>query len=210
MSLVRILPAFALTALVLAMVPGQGVAMVLRQSLLGGRRCAMASVVGNASGLILWGLGAAVGLSQVFAHSRVAYDVLKFAGVAYLSYLSLATLVTLRHATGAFDDAGGAATRTLPAYRLGLITNLTNVKAAVCAVAFIPQFVPRTFALGPGIVLLALVQALVSLGWYTALVTTVHGAQRTLARPGVRRALTAISALGLLGLAVALFFSSAR
>ncbi len=210
MSLLRVLPAFALTALVLAMVPGQGVAMVLRQSLVGGTRCAMASVVGNATGLVLWGVAAAVGLSQVFAHSPLAFDILKYAGVAYLSYLSLSTLVTLRRSGGAFDTGGAAATRTFAAYRLGLVTNLTNVKAAVFAVAFIPQFVPRHFALGPGIVLLALVQAVVSFSWYSALVATVHRAAATLARARVRRILTAISAVGLLALALALLLSSAR
>lgn len=210
MSLVRILPAFALTALVLAMVPGQGVAMVLRQCLLGGRRCAMASVFGNSSGLIIWGSAAAVGLSQVFAHSPLAYNILKYVGVTYLGYLSVTTLVTLRRESGAFDTNGVVATRSFAAYRLGLLTSLTNVKAAVFAVAFIPQFVPRNFPLGPSIIVLALVQALVSLAWYTGLVATVHRAATILARPAVRRILTMISALGLLTLALVLLFSSPR
>ncbi len=210
MSLVRVIPAFALTALVLAMVPGQGAAMVLRQSLVGGARCAMASVLGNASGLVIWGASAALGLSEVFARSPLAYNILKFAGVAYLGYLAANTLATLRRSSSAFDISGTAATQTFSAFRLGLITNLTNVKAAVFAVAFIPQFVPRGFALGPGIVLLALVQALVSLAWYAGLVAMVQRAAITLARPAVRRSLTAFSALGLLSLALVLLFSSTR
>lgn len=56
------MPVFALTALVLAMVPGQGAAMVLRQSILGGARCAYFSVIGHAVGLIVWGATSAVGL----------------------------------------------------------------------------------------------------------------------------------------------------
>ena len=210
MSLLRILPVFALTALVLAMVPGQGMAMVLRQTMTGGARCAMASVVGNSSGLIVWGVASSVGLSQVFTHSPGAYDVLKVAGAGYLAYLSLRTLVTLRQTTGTLHTNGAATTRTLAAYRLGLLTNLTNVKAAVFAVAFIPQLVPHGFPLGPGIVLLALVQALVSLGWYTSLVATVDRAANALGRPSVRRALTAISAAGLLALAVVVLVSSPR
>ena len=210
MSLVRFIPAFALTALILAMVPGQGAAMVLRQSLVGGSRCAMASVLGNASGLVIWGASAALGLSEIFARSPLAYNILKFAGVAYLGYLAASTLATLRRSSSAFDISGTAATTLFSAFRLGLITNLTNVKAAVFAVAFIPQFVPRGFALGPGIVLLALVQALVSLAWYAGLVATVHRAAITLARPVVRRSLTAFSALGLLSIALVLLFSSTR
>jgi len=192
------------------MVPGQGMAMVLRQTLTGGARCATWSVVGNASGLVVWGVASSVGLSQVFAHSPLAYNILKYAGVAYLGYLSLSTLVSLRQRGGAFDTNGQAATRPIAAYRLGLVTNLTNVKAAVFAVAFIPQFVPRSFPLGAGIVVLALVQSLVSLGWYSALVASVDRAATALSRPGVRRVLTGISAIGLLTLAVVLLFSSPR
>jgi threonine/homoserine/homoserine lactone efflux protein len=87
---------------------------------------------------------------------------------------------------------------------------LPNVKAAVFAVAFIPQFVPRSFPLGVGIVVLALVQSLVSLGWYSALVASVDRAATALSRPDVRRVLTAISAIGLLVLAVVLLSSSPR
>jgi threonine/homoserine/homoserine lactone efflux protein len=208
--LLAVLPTFALTALVLAMVPGQGVAMVLRQTLVGGPRAGYLSVLGNSLGLVLWGVASAIGLSQVFAHSPLAYNVLKYAGVAYLSFLALQTLVALRRETGAFNTAGRAATRPFAAVRLGLVTNLTNVKAAVFAVAFIPQFVPRSVSLGVGVATLALVQSLVSTTWYVALVTGVHRATTLLARPRVRRALTAVSAIGLLGLAAALLLTSPR
>ena len=69
MSLIRIVTVFALTALILAMAPGPGRAMVLRQTMTGSARCAMASVAGNSSGLVIWGMASSVGLSQVFTHS---------------------------------------------------------------------------------------------------------------------------------------------
>jgi threonine/homoserine/homoserine lactone efflux protein len=103
MSFLNIVPAFALTALVLAMVPGQGVAMVLRQTLTGEARGAMASVLGNSSGLIVWGVASSVGLSQVFAHSPLGYNILKYVGVHYLGYLAAGTLFTLRQRSGAFE-----------------------------------------------------------------------------------------------------------
>jgi threonine/homoserine/homoserine lactone efflux protein len=210
MSLLHIVPAFALTALVLAMVPGQGVAMVLRQTLTGGARCALASAVGNSTGLIVWGVASSVGLSQVFAHSPLAYNLLKYLGVGYLIYLAASTLVTLRQTPGTFESSAPSTTHPFAAYRLGIVTNLTNVKAAVFAVAFIPQFVPRGFPLGVGIIVLAGVQAIVALGWYSALVASVDRAAHALARPAVRRTLTAVSALGMLTLAVVLLLSSPR
>jgi threonine/homoserine/homoserine lactone efflux protein len=210
LDLLKIMPAFVLTALLLAIVPGQGVAMILRQSIVGGRRAAFISVAGNSSGLVIWGGASAVGLSQVFAHSHTAYNVLKYAGVAFLIFLSAQTLWTLRNAYGKFDYDGSAKIGIGPAFRLGLLTNLTNVKAAVFAVAFIPQFVPKDFSLGLGIFILACVQALVSSSWYTFLILVVDRASVQLARPKVRRALTAFSAAGILVLAATLLFASPR
>jgi threonine/homoserine/homoserine lactone efflux protein len=210
MSLLRIVPAFALAALVIAMVPGQGVAKVLRQTIVGGARCAYTSVLGNSVGLLVWGTLSAVGLSQVFERSHLAFNILKFAGVAYLSFLSVQTLFELRHGAGKFEYGGQARVHSFAAFRLGLLTNLTNVKAAVFAVAFIPQFVPKTFSLSTGILLLALVQTTFSTTWYFSLVASVDRASVILARPKVRRILTGFSAVGLLSLAVVLLFTSPR
>ena len=210
MSILQVIPGFALTALFLAMVPGQGVAMILRQTIIGGSRCAYLSVLGNTTGLITWGALSSVGLSTVFAHSHLAFNLLKFTGVAYLSFLSIQTLFELRNDFGKFDYNGTASTNSLAAFRLGLLTNLTNVKAAVFAVAFIPLFVPKNFNLGVGIMVLVAVQSIVSTTWYFSLVAAIDKASVILAKPRVRRWLTGISAVGLLTLAIVLLFTTPR
>ena len=208
--MLSVIPAFALTALILAMVPGQGVAMILRQSLVGGRNAAFYSVIGNSTGLIIWGSLSSVGLSAIFARSHLAFNLLKWSGVAFLTGLALQTLWQLRKEFGKFDVTSGAKTDFLSAFRLGLITNLTNVKAAVFAVAFIPQFVPKGFSLGLGIFLLSLVQSTVSMTWYSSLILAVDKSSVFLARPTVRRTLTAVSAIGIIVLALGLAFTSPR
>jgi threonine/homoserine/homoserine lactone efflux protein len=116
----------------------------------------------------------------------------------------------LRKEFGKFDYEGNAKTGLGPAFRLGLITNLTNVKAAVFAVAFIPAFVPADFSLGWGIFILSIVQSLVSASWYSFLISIIGRATTTLAKPKVRRALTAFSAVGILFLAATLLLTSPR
>jgi threonine/homoserine/homoserine lactone efflux protein len=209
-KLLEIIPAFAATALLLAVVPGQGVAMILRQSLLGGREAAFFSVFGNSTGLIIWGALSSVGLSAVFAKSHLAFSILKYAGVAFLTGLAIQTLFELRNEYGKFNLTDSAKTRRFAAYRLGLITNLTNVKAAVFAVAFIPQFVPQHFSLAWGIFILACVQSCVSFSWYTVLILAVHKSSAILQRPSVRKVLTGISAAGIILLAIGLLFTSPR
>ena len=73
--------------------------MVLRQSLVGGRRAALYSVLGNSTGLIIWGAMSSVGLSAIFAKSHLAFSILKYAGVAFLVGLAIQTLFELRNSS---------------------------------------------------------------------------------------------------------------
>ena len=101
-ELLLAIPAFALTTLLLVMVPGQGVAMVLRQSILGGSRAAFFSALGNCAGILTWTVSSAVGLSAIFARSHTAYTLLKWAGVIFLVVVSIQTLLTLKNEFGKF------------------------------------------------------------------------------------------------------------
>jgi threonine/homoserine/homoserine lactone efflux protein len=204
------IPAFALATLLLVMVPGQGVAMVLRQSILGGSKAAFFSAIGNCAGILTWTVSSAIGLSAIFAQSQTAYSVLKWCGVTYLVLVSVQTLFALRHEFGTFDLETRNEVSNWASFRLGLITNLTNVKAAVYAVAFLPAFVPSSFSLAWGIFIFGSIWALVSILWNISLIWTVKKSSVYIQRPVVRRTLTAISAIGIMGLAIGLALSTGR
>ena len=203
-------PAFAFATLLLVMVPGQGVAMVLRQSILGGSKAAFLSAIGNCVGILTWAIASAIGLSAIFAQSQTAYSILKWVGVSYLVFVSIQTLFALRHEFGKFDLETKSEVSNWVSFRLGLITNLTNVKAAVYAVAFLPAFVPSSFSLAWGILIFGAIWALVSILWNIFLIWTVKQSSLYIRKPAVRRILTAISALGIMGLAIGLALSSGR
>jgi len=203
-------PAFAFATLLLVMVPGQGVAMVLRQSILGGSKAAFLSAIGNCVGILTWAIASAIGLSAIFAQSQTAYSILKWVGVSYLVFVSIQTLFALRHEFGKFDLETKSEVSNWASFRLGIITNLTNVKAAVYAVAFLPAFVPSSFSLALGILIFGAIWALVSILWNIFLIWTVKKSSLYIQRPAVRRTLTAISALGIMGLAIGLALSSGR
>ena len=204
------IPAFVLATVFLVMVPGQGVAMVLRQSILGGSKAAFLSAIGNCVGILTWATSSAIGLSAIFAQSQTAYSILKWVGVSYLVFVSLQTLFALRHEFGKFDLESKSEVSNGASFRLGLITNLTNVKAAVYAVAFLPAFVPSNFSLAWGILIFGSIWAFISILWNIFLIWTVKKSSVFIQRPAVRRTLTAISALGIMGLAIGLALSSGR
>ena len=209
-ELLLAVPAFAFTTLLLVMVPGQGVAMVLRQSILGGSKAAFFSALGNCAGILTWAISSAIGLSAIFARSHTAYTLLKWSGVIFLVIVSIQTLLTLKNEFGKFDLESKSEMNLLSSFRLGLVTNLTNVKAAVYAVAFLPAFVPKDFSLGWGVFIFGSIWALVSICWNIFLIWTVKKSAAYIQKPVVRRVLTAISALGIMFLAVGLALSSGR
>lgn len=189
------------------MVPGQGVAMVLRQSIIGGPSAAILSSLGNCLGIMVWSTSSAIGLSAIFTRSETAYSILKWSGVLFLAFISIQTFLSLRKQFGKFDLENTTKFSTWGSFRLGLVTNLTNAKAAVYAVAFIPGFIPQETSLGFGIIALGSVWALISFIWNIALIWTVKKSTGYIQKPSVRRALTAISAVGILGIAISLALS---
>jgi len=206
-SLLHNLPSFILATALLVMIPGQGVAMVLRQSIIGGPKAAFLSSLGNCLGILIWSVSSAIGLSAIFTRSDTAYSILKWSGVIFLTFISAQTFLSLRQEFGRFDLESTETTSGWASFRLGLITNLTNAKAAVYAVAFIPAFIPKETSLGFGIIVLGATWALISITWNIGLIWTVKKSSSYIQKPVVRRALTAISAIGILGIAVSLALS---
>lgn len=206
-TLLENLPSFILATTLLVMIPGQGVAMVLRQSIIGGPKAAFLSSIGNCAGILIWSVSSAIGLSAIFTESETAYLILKWSGVVFLSFISAQTFLSLRKEFGKFDLESHEESTHWGSFRLGLITNLTNAKAAVYAVAFIPAFIPKETSLGFGIIALGAVWALISIIWNIGLIWTVKKSASYIQKPVVRRSLTGISAIGILGIAVGLALS---
>ena len=206
-SLFENLPSVIFATALLVMIPGQGVAMVLRQSIIGGPKAAFLSSIGSCAGILIWSISSAIGLSAIFTQSDLAYSILKWTGVIFLTIISLQTFISLRKEFGKFDLESTVTTTPWASFRLGLVTNLTNAKAAVYAVAFIPAFIPQEAPLGLGIITLGATWAMVSIIWNIGLIWTVKRSSNYIQRPQVRRALTAVSAIGILAISAGLAFS---
>lgn len=203
------LGAFVLTAVFITLVPGQGVAMVLRQGLMAGATAARLSILGNSTGLVVWTVASAVGLSAIFRVSPIAFEILKWAGVAYLVFMAAQTLWSLRSNNHNFDVDGQENQTAGQAFRVGFLTNITNAKAMVFALAFLPQYVPAEFNLTLGILIFGLIWAAISGSWYLVLVAGINKAHVWLQTPRVRRSLTAVSGVGIFILAIGLVISPA-
>jgi threonine/homoserine/homoserine lactone efflux protein len=162
----------------------------------------MLVVAGNTTALTFWATASAFGLTVLIRTSVVAFTVLKIVGAAYLCYLGVRTLLRSRGHETPVDEAAPARTG-MAAYRAGLLTNLTNPKAAVLYLALFPQFLPPDSGF-MAVFGLALVQMAISASWYTIVVLAVAGVRRLLARSVVRTWLDRATSIVLIGLGVRL------
>jgi threonine/homoserine/homoserine lactone efflux protein len=199
--------AFTGAAIVVALVPGPSTAVILRQAVTSGRRAGVAAMLGNETGVLLWGLAAAFGLTALLLASRIAYDATRIAGAVFLVSMGVRALWSARRPGGP-ETVGERPASRRRAYRLGLLTNAANPKAGVFAVSFLPQFVPHGAPVLPVLVLLSLIWVLVDTVWYLTLIWLAGRAGRALARPRVRRRLEALSGAVLVGLGLRLAASS--
>ena len=135
-------PEFLLTALVVVLVPGTGSVYTVATGLARGRAAGVAASVGCTLGIVPALLAAMFGLAALLHASALAFQVLKYAGAAYLFYLAWQAL---REGGPLSLDRGKAGPADLVAVaRNGFLINVLNPKLSLFFLAFLPQFVsPR-------------------------------------------------------------------
>lgn len=129
---------FAGAAILLILIPGPNTLYIATRSISQGTRAGIASALGVETGTIVHILAATFGLSALIAASSIAFDVVRYAGAAYLIYLGIRTLMT-RAAPIEADAASALPLRRI--YASGIFVNLLNVKVALFFLALLPQFV---------------------------------------------------------------------
>jgi len=132
-------PEFLLTSLVVVVTPGTGVLYTLAAGLTRGARASVIAAIGCTLGIVPHMLAAITGLAALLHASALAFEVLRYAGVAYLVYMAWSTL----RDTGALAvERGGEEPSPLRVIRSAILINVLNPKLTIFFFAFLPQFVP--------------------------------------------------------------------
>jgi threonine/homoserine/homoserine lactone efflux protein len=130
---------FAGAALVLTATPGPDMLLIASRSVSQGRSSGFLTYAGIALGTYCHAIAAALGLSQLFLTVPNAYEIIRWAGCAYLLYLAWKTI---RSEGSAFSPSSSL--KQMSGKRIfteGLATNLLNPKMALFVLALFPQFV---------------------------------------------------------------------
>ena len=129
---------FIAASTLLALAPGPDVIYVLTRAIAQGRKAGLAAALGFASGCIFHTALAAVGVAALIRSSELAFDLVRYAGAAYLAYIGIQAL---RHRSAFSLQGASDAKALMTIYRQSVIGNMLNPKVTLFFLAFLPQFV---------------------------------------------------------------------
>ncbi len=129
---------FLITSLIVVLIPGTGVVFTVSAGLVQGRRASLFASLGCTLGIVPHLLATVLGLAAVMHTSALAFQLLKYAGVAYLLYLAIATW---RDRSAFVVQEGGARRSALSLTVKAFLLNILNPKLTIFFLAFLPQFV---------------------------------------------------------------------
>ncbi|MEU9574962.1 LysE family translocator [Streptomyces massasporeus] len=157
-----------------------------------------AAALGAQTGLCVHMLAAAAGLTVIATRSPAVYDGIRLMGAAYLVYLGVRAVLAARrtarkrhHAnestSEAREEGGPAEGRLGSGFTQGLLTNVLNPKAALFFLSVLPQFVDGDRPMAQQIFFLGMLDILIGVAYWFALVTVAARLGALLARPEIRR-----------------------
>lgn len=199
--------AFVAASIVILVIPGPTIVLVISQALSQGRRVALASVAGVGLGdLVATGLSMA-GAGAVLAASAELFQLLKFAGAAYLIWIGIKmwrTPMKLADVPIGSDETGSASPLGA-VFRDSFLVTVLNPKGILFFVAFVPQFIDPTKAYPTQAALYVLTFTGLGIVNAAGFALAASSARRIVRRPNVLKVVTRTggSLLVMAGLAAA-------
>ncbi|MDH0864715.1 LysE family translocator [Mitsuaria sp. GD03876] len=196
-------PEFLITSLIVVASPGTGALVTLAAGLSSGARASLIAAFGCTLGIVPHMLAAITGLAALLHASALAFDAVKYAGVAYLLYMAWMSLKE-RGALAIDASASPRSAREIVGH--AVLVNLLNPKLSIFFLAFLPQFIARDEP-RPTPLMLELSAVFMAMTFIVFAVYGVFAAavrDRVLARPPVLRWMRRGFAAAFVGLGVKL------
>ena len=129
---------FLVASTLLTVAPGPDIVTVLTRGIAQGRRAGLAAAAGFATGCLFHTALAALGVAALLRSAPLAFDIVRYAGAAYLVWIGIQAL---RHREGfAIATEGGHRGRWV-IFRQSVVGNALNPKVTLFFLSFLPQFV---------------------------------------------------------------------
>lgn len=203
-----LLLAYLTFAFILVITPGSTTAVVVRNTLIGGRSAGVAAALGAAFGNTAHAMAAGLGLAIVFARWPVAMVALRVTGALYLAWLGAVSLYrVMRHADGGMRMTATETDRWARhgSLRQGLGVNLLNPAIATFYLVVVPSFVPSNAPRGY-FAMLASIHIVMAFMCHSMWALGLDKLREFFRPPVARRILEGVTAAALLALAARVLF----
>ena len=186
--------------------PGASTTLVFRNSIGGGTRAGIETLVGVNAGSCFYGILSACGVAFPLHRWPWAWTACRVAGVLYLAWLGLRSMWhAVVGAPAPIGDGSSAGGRTAVEHVYeGFVTNALNPAIATFYFVILPQFIPRGAPIVRSVLILTVVHVSIAATWHVVWATSGGTLARTLGTGGPRRALEFGAGTALLLLAVRL------
>ena len=134
---------YLIATILIILAPGPSVLFTIARAIAWGRAAAVATVIGNATGMFLVSLLVAVGLGPLLQSSKLFYNGVQWAGGAYLIYLGYTAIAASKVDAHGMQKTEGAKPSLITSIKIGFWVGVLNPKSVVFFAAILPQFVDQ-------------------------------------------------------------------
>ena len=163
----------------LTITPGLDTTLIIRTATLEGKAKAFQAALGINLGCIVWGIIVACGLGALLMTSDIAFNLLKWMGAIYLTWLGLNLLLKPRTQLADINET----TVTQNWFIKGFWGNLLNPKVGIFYISFLPQFIPQSSSPIIWTMGLVMIHVVIGLIWSIFLIAAMQSISSYLKRP---------------------------
>lgn len=199
---------FTAVALMIVMVPGVDSLLVLKNTMIHGKKAGLFTMVGIVVALFVWTTLAVLGLATIIAQSMFIFLLIKYAGAAYLVYLGIqswrskAQNLSLQAEMAPIDQPLKNASFSCMVQ--GITTDLLNPKTLLLYVTLMPQFIQPDFNVNSQLIMLAGILIFLSIIWLGIVIFVINGIRKWFMQPTVQSAFNKLTGVLLIGIGVKL------
>ena len=163
----------------LTITPGLDTTLIIRTATLEGKAKAFQAALGINLGCIVWGVIVACGLGALLMTSDLAFNILKWMGAIYLTWLGLNLILKPRSQLAGLNDTTTAQNWFIK----GFWGNLLNPKVGIFYISFLPQFIPQSSSPIIWTMGLVMIHVVIGLFWSIFLIVAMQSISAYLKQP---------------------------
>ncbi|GAL25472.1 putative threonine efflux protein [Vibrio variabilis] len=197
--------AFLIAITILTLTPGLDTALVIRNTTRGGFHDGAVTSLGICLGLFVHASFSALGISVILTQSAELFTLVKSVGAAYLIWLGISSLRSLKNASAmSISEGREQGVQGKRSLREGFLSNVLNPKTAVFYLAFLPQFINPEYSPLVQSMVMASIHFIIAMVWQCGLSGMLNSAKSLLKSSKFIRWMEATTGLVLVGLGVKL------